>query len=109
VNLLELGVDRIVVRFGPGFRAEVRRDLIAGVRVVRPPKWRGIGAHGWRGDWLVNARWGDAVELTLSEPVRGHVLGVPVKVRKLTVVVDDPAAVVAQLPFSVPQTPESGV
>jgi hypothetical protein len=97
VKVLDLGVDRIVVRFGPAFRVEVPRKLITDVRVMRPPLWRGLGAHGWRGDWVVNSRYGDAVQLTLSEPVRGHVFGVTVKVKKLAVVVDDPQAVADEL------------
>jgi hypothetical protein len=97
VNLLEVGVDRVVIRFGPAFRAEVPRGLLTDVRVVRPSLWAGIGAHWWAGTWVVNTRLGDAVQLSLSEPVRIRVLGIPAKARRFQVVVDDPAAVVAQL------------
>jgi hypothetical protein len=97
VNLLEVGVDRVVIRFGPAFRAEVPRRLLTSVRVVRSSPWAGIGAHFWKGAWVVGSRFGEAVELTLSEPVRVRVLGVPLRGRRFQVVVDDPEAVVAAL------------
>ena len=97
MNLLEVGADRVVIRFGPTFRAEVPRDLITDVRVVRPSRWAGIGAHWWGGTWVVNARFGDAVQLTLAEPVRVRVLGLPARGRRFQVVVADPVSVVAQL------------
>lgn len=97
MKLLDIGADRVVIRLGPVFRAEVPRALITGVRVVRPKPWAGIGAHWWGGAWVVNTRFGDAVELTLSQPVRARLLGVPVRGRRFQVVVDDPEAAVAQL------------
>jgi hypothetical protein len=97
VNLLEVGADRVVIRYGPFLRATIPRDRITGVRVVRPSLWAGIGAHWWKGAWVVNTRLGDAVQLTLSAPVRAWILGVPVRGRRFQVVVRDPQAVVAQL------------
>ena len=97
MNLLEVGVDRVVIRFGPAFRAEVPRKLITDVRVVRPSPWAGIGAHWWAGTWVVNTKLGDAVQISLAQPVPVRVLGVPVKGRRFQVVVGDPQAVVEEL------------
>lgn len=51
------------------------------------------GVHGWRGDWLVNGAGDGLVELRFDPPMRAHVLGFPVHVRRLRVAVDDPAGV----------------
>ena len=97
MKLLDVHEDAVSVRFGPFFRAEVPRDRITGVRVMRPPRLAGVGAHWWGGAWVVNTRFGDAVELTMAEPVTARVLGVPVKVRRLQVVVDDPKEIEREL------------
>ena len=48
------------------------------------------GAHGWRGDWLVNGAGDGLVEVLFEPPMKAHVLGVPVRVRRLRVSVEDP-------------------
>lgn len=47
------------------------------------------GVHGWRGDWLVNGSGRGVVELGLEPPLRARVAGVPVRVRRLRVSVED--------------------
>jgi hypothetical protein len=55
------------------------------------------GAHGWRGDWLVNGAGDRLVEIRFEPPMQGHVLMVPVRVRRLRISVDEPQALVAAL------------
>jgi hypothetical protein len=49
------------------------------------------GVHGWRGDWLVNGAGDGLVEVRFEPPMKAHVIGVPVRVRRLRVSVEDPA------------------
>ena len=51
------------------------------------------GVHGWRGDWLVNGAGDGLVEIRFDPPMRAHVLGFPVRVRRLRIAVDDPRRV----------------
>jgi hypothetical protein len=53
--------------------------------------------HGWRSDWLVNGAGDGLVEVLFDPTMPARVVGVPVRVRRLRVSVDDPAAVVASL------------
>ena len=55
------------------------------------------GVHGWRGDWLVNGAGDGLVELRFDPPMRAHVIGFPVRVRRLRVAVDDPDGLVEAL------------
>ena len=55
------------------------------------------GVHGWRSDWLVNGAGDGLVEVLFDPMMRARVVGVPVRVRRLRLSVDDPAAVVASL------------
>ena len=51
----------------------------------------GWGAHGWRGEWLVNGSSSGIVRIELEPPGRAKVCGVPVELRVLRVSVEDPA------------------
>ena len=97
MSKLEIAGDRVLVRWGPVFTLDIDRSNITGVRVMRPSTWAGIGVHWWKGAWVVNGRFGEAVELTLNEPVKGRLLGVPVPVRRIQVVVPDPKATEREL------------
>ena len=55
------------------------------------------GVHGWRGDWLVNGAGDRLVEVRFEPPMKGHVIGFPVRVRRLRVSVDDPAGLALAL------------
>ena len=81
---------------GWAFRVSFDRRNIAAAALDTERVW-GWGAHGWRGVWLVNGSSTGLVRIDLTEPARGRVTGIPVKVRAVRVSVDDPAALVAQL------------
>lgn len=86
--------DRVRVRMGPSFRADIPRGY---VRSARP--WTGmvtgIGVHGWGGHWLVNGAARGIVRLTIDPPARAYVLGVPVRLRDLAVSVTEPEELIA--------------
>jgi hypothetical protein len=92
---LELDSERLRVRLGWGFRGDVPRPSIRSVRRVSDSV--SIGAHGWRGRWLVNGATGPLVAMAIDPPASARVLGVPIRLCELVVSVDDPATVVAEL------------
>ncbi len=87
---LERRGDDIDVRMGWAFRTRLRRGDV--VRTNRYGRSISIGVHGWRGRWLVNGASEPIIGLELREPVRGRVLGFPVRLHELIVSVDDPDA-----------------
>lgn len=89
--------DQVSVRMSYAFSATIPRAAITGAQVEPRRVWWAIGVHGWRGEWLVNGSSDGIVWLDLAPPVRGRVLGVPVRLRRLGVSVDAPDALVALL------------
>jgi hypothetical protein len=97
---VELTADRLNVTMGPAgwaFAASLPRASIVGAERVTGPVWA-WGAHGWRGRWLVNGSSRGLVQLTIEPVGRGRCLFVPVKLRELTLSLDQPDAFLAALP-----------
>ena len=70
---LEIAVQRVRVRMGWAFRADVPRASIRHARSAGAAL--SIGVHGWRGRWLVNGAAGPLVRLTIepaARPARRH-------------------------------------
>jgi hypothetical protein len=86
----------LVVTLGWSFRVAVRRVAITAVDSV-PWRRHSIGAHGLRGRWLVNTASGPLVRVRIDPPATGRVLGVPVRIRELTLSIDDVAAFLTDL------------
>lgn len=59
--------------------------------------WGGIGVHGWNGRWLVNGSVTGIVTMEIDPPARAWVMGVPVRLRKLHVSLDDPDGFLATM------------
>ena len=93
---LEVTRKALVVSLGWSFRVAVPRTSITGVDSL-PWTRLSIGAHGWRGRWLVNTAPGPLVRITIDPSTPGRLLGVPVRIRELTVSVDDVAAFLTDL------------
>jgi len=93
---VSLDGERLRVRMGWMFRAEVPRVSITGAERHRGLVG-GIGVHGWRGTWLVNGSAKGVVSVHIDPPVQARVLGVPVKLRKLQVSVEEPEEFLAAL------------
>ena len=79
---VELDDDSIKVRLGWAFSARI--PLTA-------------GAHGWGGRWLVNGAPDGIVDIELAERVRAFVAGFPIRLKVLSVSLDDPVGFLAAL------------
>lgn len=87
--------DLLRVRFGYAFSTEAPLSTIT----ATPYDGRVIsrGVHGWRGDWLVNTTGSDLVDLTFQPAQKARALGVPVKLTRLRLSLEDPEAFLAAL------------
>ena len=91
--------DRVHVAMGLrgwAFATTMAPSAIVEAAQASGPVWA-WGAHGWRGRWLVNGSSRGLVRLTLSPPQPGRCLGFPLKVRQLTLSLDDPAGLLEVL------------
>jgi hypothetical protein len=79
--------DTVRVRMAWAFRAKFAKSSVQSVGEHRPVL--SIGAHGWRGRWLVNGAHRPIASIQLSPPGRALVLGVPVVLHELLVSVED--------------------
>jgi hypothetical protein len=93
---VDLDGDRLRVRMGWCFRADVPVASIAAVRPYTGFVY-GIGVHGQRGRWLVNGAARGIVEIDIRPPARARVMGVPIKLRTLRVSVESPDELMAAL------------
>ena len=79
------------MRLGWSFRLTApRASLVAALR--DHGRITGIGAHGWRGTWLVNTTSKGLVRMELDPPARATVCGVPVTVKVLRLSLAEPEA-----------------
>jgi hypothetical protein len=93
---VEVTDDTIEVRMGWAFSARIPRRLVARTGPGKPPAIPfTAGAHGWRGRWLVNGSPDGIVEIELSEPGRASTLGVPIRLKTLSVSLEDPEGFLA--------------
>lgn len=93
------GIDvdgNVRIRMGWGFSVRFLRTEVESV-ALDTQRVLGWGVHGWRGVWLVNGSSTGMVRIDLRDPVRGRVMGFPVRVRAIRVSVDAPVDLVAAL------------
>lgn len=88
--------DDIVVRMGWAFRASFPRAFVVRAR-LHPGRVISRGVHGFAGRWLVNGSSQGLVSLELAPEQRGHVMGVPVRLRELMISVEQPEALLDYL------------
>ena len=93
---VEIDGERLHVRMGPMFKAEIPLSSISDVKPFKGLPG-GIGVHGWRGRWLVNGSVKGIVSMRVDPPVRARMLGLAVKVRELQVSVESPEELIAAL------------
>jgi hypothetical protein len=96
-SFVDLAEGTVTVQLGAAFRATFPVSA-----ATSASRWEGraplsIGAHGWRGKWLVNGARRPLVVIDLDPVQRARVLGVPVKLSQLVVSVEDPDALVDEL------------
>jgi hypothetical protein len=94
-SYVDIAPDRVRVRMGWAFGAEVPRTSIRSAR--RVCNAISIGVHGWRGRWLVNGAAGPLVAVAIDPPAPARVLGFPVRLRELILSVDDPDVLIRAL------------
>jgi hypothetical protein len=103
LSTVELDADELRVGMGWALRARIPRSSIVGAGRSRPIWWA-IGVHGdFHGDWLVNGSSQGIVWIRIDPPARGRVLGVPVKLRRLGLGLEEPEGFLAAL--AVPAMP----
>ena len=102
---VEVADGEVHVRLGAAFRMSFPRASV-GRAEIRPTPARlswtgwgwGIGAHGFGGRWLVNTAMRGLVEIDLTVPAHGRLLGlVPVRVTSLCVSMAVPDELVEEL------------
>ncbi len=93
---LQLQGDRLEIRMGWSFRAEIPLRSITSVQPYTGLVG-GIGVHGWRGRWLVNGAASGLVTIEVDPPAPARVLGVPIRLRTLWVSVESPDELIAAL------------
>jgi hypothetical protein len=93
-SFIERSGDQLHVKMGWGFRA---RFPVASIRSVTPYSGvaMGIGVHGFGGNYLVNGKANGIVTLEIEPTARAFVIGIPVKLRKLSVSLDEPEQFIA--------------
>lgn len=84
----ELDDDTLTVRMGWSFSAEIPLKSITVVEAL-DTKVLSIGVHGWRGRWLVNGRGDQLVRITIDPPVKAKAVQYPIKLKELTLSLDD--------------------
>ena len=95
---VELDADTIRVRMSWAFSGRIPRRLVSTAGPGKPPLIRfTAGAHGWAGRWLVNGAATGIVAVKLSEPVRAYVTGFPIRLKELSVSLEDPDGFLAAL------------
>lgn len=95
-SYVELDGEQVEVRMGWAFRARFPRAAVAAVAELhRRPLSRGV--HGFAGRWLVNGSGDGILTLDLVPSQRAHTLGFPIRLERLMVSVEDPAALAAAL------------
>jgi hypothetical protein len=87
----------LALTMGWSFDGRAPRSAVTSAQTLSETVGITRGAHGWRGNWLVNGAGDGLVEILFEPPMRGHVAMVPVRVRRLRVAVDDPAGLVDAL------------
>ena len=96
---VHIGEQTLTVRMGLGgwaFKAEVPRASILEAAPTAGPVWA-WGAHGWRGRWLVNGSSQGLVRVRIDPRSHGRCLGFPLRIRELTLSLDDPSGFIAAL------------
>jgi hypothetical protein len=85
-----LGDRDVSVAMGWGITGRAPLNSITSAAAVDQTVSFTRGVHGWRGKWLVNGAGDGIVEVGFEPPMKAHVIGFPVRIRRLLVSVDDP-------------------
>ena len=76
---------------GWGFQAGIARDQIVSAKPGSGEWFFGVGIHtNLRGRWVVNGSLQRIVALDMAPPAWGRCLGVPIRVHRLDISLEDP-------------------
>ena len=89
VSGVDIDGETLRVRMGWFFRAEVPLASITGAR-PDDQMVGGWGAHGWRGNWLVNGSSSGIVRIEIDPPAQAKVMGIRQRLSVLRVSVESP-------------------
>ncbi len=85
----EIGDDRLIVKMGWAFTADLPRSAIQSAEQTKGLVG-GIGVHGWSGRWLVNGATSGLVMIRFEPRQRAWVMGFPVKLVSLCLSLEEP-------------------
>jgi hypothetical protein len=85
----EIGDDRLIVKMGWAFTADLPRSAIQSAEQTQGLVG-GIGVHGWSGRWLVNGAATGLVMIRFEPRQRARVMGFPVKLVSLCLSLEEP-------------------
>jgi len=92
---IDVSDDELQIRMGWSFQATIPRSNIA-IAEKLDKKVISIGVHGWAGRWLVNGAGDRLVRVEINPQVKARVV-IPVRLRELTMSVEDADGLVAAL------------
>ena len=95
-SFVDLDNAQMTVKMGWGFRAKVARTSIRAARAYSGIPG-GIGVHGFGGRWLVNGSAAGIVTMDIEPIARAYVMGIPVKLRRLSISLDEPERFIAEV------------
>jgi hypothetical protein len=86
----------IKAKMGWAFRSSIPRAAITSVHAYEGIPG-GIGVHGIAGRWLVNGAASGIVTLDIEPSARAFVMGFPVKLKRLSVSLEEPERFIAEI------------
>lgn len=93
---VDVGPTDLTIRMGWAFNTTIPLASIASAADDQE-RVLGWGVHGWRGKWLVNGSSTQIVRIDVDPATRGRVAGLPVRVQRVRVSVDDPSGLIAAI------------
>lgn len=88
-SYIDVADEALTVRMSWGFRATVPRSSVRSA-TLSTSRLLSRGVHGWNGRWLVNGSGKGLVTIAIEPRARAYCLGVPVRLRQLTVSASTP-------------------
>jgi hypothetical protein len=95
-SYLDVDETQVKAKMGWAFRATFPRASIVSVHDYTGMPG-GIGVHGFGGRWLVNGAASGIVTLDIEPTGRAYVMGIPVKLRRLSVSLEEPDRLIAEV------------
>lgn len=95
-SYIDVDAELLSVKMGWAFRASIPRSSITSVSKYQGIPG-GIGVHGISGRWLVNGAASGIVTLDIEPTGKASVMGFPVKLKRLSVSLEEPERFIAAI------------